>query len=84
MIPPRVLPIRMARRETGEVKNLSKVWSARSMGMTTGPIEEEAKKRVWEMRTGICVANGRFLPMEKDRKRANGKIIPNIIDGGCV
>ena len=84
MIPPRVLPIRMARRETGEVRNLSNVWSARSIGMTTGPIDEEAKKSVWETRIGICVTKGRFLPIEKDRKSANGNRIPNIIAGGCV
>jgi hypothetical protein len=52
--------------------------------MTTGPIDEEAKKSVWETRIGICVANGTFLPIEKDRKSANGNMIPNIIAGGCV
>jgi hypothetical protein len=47
-------------------------------------MDEEAKKSVWETSIGICVTKGRFLPMEKDRKRLKGKRIPNIIDGGCV
>ena len=46
MTPARVLPKRIAWRETGEVRNLSKVWLARSLGMTTGPMDDEAKKRV--------------------------------------
>jgi len=46
MTPAKVLPMRIDRRDTGEVRNLSKVWFARSLGMTTGPIEEEEKKRV--------------------------------------
>ena len=41
-----VFPTRIARRETGEVRNLSKVWLARSLGMTTGPMDEEAKNSV--------------------------------------
>ena len=84
MIPARVLPRRMEKSETGEVKNLSKVWLARSMGITTGPMDEEAKKSVCEIRIGICVANGMFLPMLNERKRLNGKSIPNIRDGGFV
>jgi hypothetical protein len=54
------------------------------MGITTGPIDEEAKKSVCEMRIGICVAKGMFLPMLKERKRLNGNSIPNIRDGGFV
>jgi hypothetical protein len=34
----------MANRETGEVRNRSKVWFMRSLGITTGPIDEEAKE----------------------------------------
>jgi hypothetical protein len=76
--------MRMDRRETGEVRNLSKVWSARSSGITTGPMDEEAKKSVCEIRIGICSANGKFLPIVNARKRVKGNRIPNIIDGGCV
>jgi len=54
------------------------------MGITTGPMDEEAKKSVCEMRIGICVVNGMFLPMLNERKRLNGNSIPNIRDGGFV
>ena len=84
MIPAMVFPMSMDSRETGEVRNLSKVWLARSLGITTGPIEDEEKKRVWEMRTGICEASGIFLPILKERKRLKGKSIPNMMDGGRV
>jgi hypothetical protein len=47
-------------------------------------MEEEAKKSVWEIRIGISVVNGAFVPMLKERKRLNGKSIPNIRDGGFV
>ena len=82
MIPANVFPRRMVRRDTGEVRNLSKVWLARSIGITTGPMDDEAKKRVWETRTGICEANDMFLPILNDRNRLKGKSIPNMMEGG--
>ena len=84
MIPARVLPMRTASKETGDVRSLSKVWFAFSTGITTGPIEEEAKKSVCAMRTGICEDTGMFRPMLKERKRLKGKSIPNIRDGGRI
>jgi hypothetical protein len=36
------------------------------------------------MRMGICRAIGMFRPTLKERKRLNGKSIPNMIDGGRV
>jgi hypothetical protein len=47
-------------------------------------MEEEAKKSVWEIRIGIWVANGAFVPMLNEKKRLNGKSIPNIREGGFV
>ena len=82
--PASVLPMRTERRETGEVRNRSKVWLARSLGMTTGPIDDEAKKRVCAMSIGICVAIGALRPMLKERKRLKGNRIPNMRDGGRV
>jgi hypothetical protein len=83
-IPANVLPNSTVRSETGEVTNLSKVWFARSLGMVTGPIDEEAKKSVCAMRIGTCAARGMFRPMLKERKRLKGNSIPNMMDGGRV
>jgi hypothetical protein len=47
-------------------------------------MDEEAKKRVWAMRIGICCAKGALLPMLNERKRLKGKSIPNIREGGRV
>ena len=44
--PASVLPMRTASNETGEVRNLSNVWLARSLGMVTGPMDDDAKKSV--------------------------------------
>ena len=73
MIPARVLPINTDRSETGAVRNLSKVWFARSMGITTGPIEEEAKKSVWAISMGICCANGDVSTDAKRKKKCKRK-----------
>jgi hypothetical protein len=52
--------------------------------MTTGPMDDEAKKRVWAMRTGIWAERGAVLPMLKERKRLKGKRTPNMREGGRV
>src|SRR4030042_1666875 len=51
--PASVLPMRTERRETGEVRNRSKVWLARSLGVTTGPMDDGGKERGWAMGGGI-------------------------------
>ena len=76
-----ISPIIIVEIDTGEETNLSRVLVLVSHGAISGTTAVEVKKRVIPTIPGKRKVKEKLLPIQKARKRKQGRIIPNINTG---
>jgi hypothetical protein len=79
MNPERLSPNTIAWSDTGAEMSRSKVFVRRSMGMETGSIVDDEKRRVTEISPGMRMPRGTFFPEANARNMKRGKRRPETI-----